>query len=1073
MGQIAESILITDDHFQGVPDLSKYRSFVPVVANPKITYLNASFQPPMNIRVKAALDQYLDEALNHPHPKPEWQKNTIEARRLLAEYLNVTAESLAFTRDTTEGLNLFQRSLKWEPGANIVVLDTEHPNQVYGWLALVGQGLEVRRVPAGHLSFADASTFAPQVDERTIAIGFSSIMFHNGQLNNIEDICTTFRPKGVHVLVDMTQHVGVAPIDLRAWNVSAAAFGCHKGLGCPTGLGALYINPEVLTELKPTPPIVGAGAIANLPGTLLADPEVQYHATSQRYEHLNVNLMGTAALKASLKLLLHDIGISRVEQHLRTLGHWLTLQCEKAGVGIAGSAVSSQRAPHVYVLRLLDARWKDHFDSDNVYVSQYRDGVRSARDSFTSVFDIRRLSMILTSCSTWMLHGALRASDVTRAKVQPCSNCKQGRHICEFRANDGRKRPISHTYLSALESRLAYFESLTQSLKKASNEERDEILAGVSLEDHLESKTDVEDVPDHNSSAASENPGTPQTVSLRSGPQGTLQFHGPTSMYLDADAIEQPAEEPSPTFLPRGSNASPYFPVDASGILRLASALGVDNKLILETLPLFFLHQYPMYMFIYREAFLSDYYDNAYRGQYWSYPLLYSMCALGAPHSDRAETRSKNHLLAKCAQEVILCHCLTKPSPTTIQALLCLAFHEVGQGNASQGWLFSGMAFRMGQDLGFHQDPTRWVLQDRSIASAEDIEIRRRIYWGSYVADKFMSLYLGRPVHLREDDAAVEASTPLPDFPSDHTWFGLSEIASKHARFDLPKPQLTAALKHMVFLGKIFQDMMVDIFSSTRNKHRTESYRLNRLGDLNLQLSKWQTALPEGLQWSQWSPNKTIHSHVLVLHLYYHAMLLSLNRHFVQPSTGFPHAPSSRETCGSSSSTITILIRQFRTHHGLNTAPLMLVYALVMVIITQIQTLNQGRETIGFLLRSLEECSHCYKLAGEARSRLGPSLGLSKSGNASASASGSTRRPVPASATQGQDEDVIATGDTQSEDLGNQMVDPTFLDPAMQSDFLQGNDLMGDTLNLDAFDLPGFGDVNEGFHSWFSIGHMG
>lgn len=68
----------------------------------------------------------------------------------------------------------------------------------------------------------------------------------------------------------------------------------------------------------------------------------------------------------------------------------------------------------------------------------------------------------------------------------------------------------------------------------------------------------------------------------------------------------------------------------------------------------------------------------------------------------------------------------------------------------------------MGQDLGFHQDPTRWISHDDSIITPEDIEIRRRIYWGSYVADKSMSLFLGRPVYLREDDATVHPSESLP-----------------------------------------------------------------------------------------------------------------------------------------------------------------------------------------------------------------------------------------------------------------------------------------------------------------------
>ncbi|KAH7109091.1 fungal-specific transcription factor domain-containing protein [Dendryphion nanum] len=654
-------------------------------------------------------------------------------------------------------------------------------------------------------------------------------------------------------------------------------------------------------------------------------------------------------------------------------------------------------------------------------------------------------------------------------RVQPCAHCVQANHVCEFRTNDGRRRPVSHKYLSALETRLAWFESLTQELKKASNDERDELLAGVSLDDHLESRGETEDaLIDNNSPAASETSINSHTVSLRSGPQGALQFHGPTSIYLDAGSTDPMIDERGPTAIPRGGNASTPFAPDAFSILRLASALGVDDVLIRETLALFFLHQYPLCMFIYREAFLSDYYDNTYGGRYWSYPLLYSMCALGAPHSHSAKIQAKNHVLARSAQEMIISHCLTNPSPTTIQALLCLAFHEVGQGNASQGWLFSGMAFRMGQDIGFHQDPTRWVLQDRSIVTPEDIEIRRRIYWGSYAADKFISLYLGRPVYLREDDAAVHPSARLPDFPSNHAWFGLSEIASQNAGPDLQKPQFTSALKHIVLLGKIFQDMMADIFSSARNTQRNENHRLNRLGDLNVRLNKWQTSLPDSLQWSQWSVNKNAHANVLVLHMFYHSLLLSLNRHFVKPSSGFPQSTSSSEICASSSSIITSLIRQFRIQHGLNSAPLMLVYALVMAIITQKQTLDQGREGVSFLFRALEECSQYYKLAAEARSRFNSPLASSTASfTTTANTFGTANTPtIP-----------LASGDEQNPEQAGVSTDPTFdpliLDSNAQSGIFNDGFTTDDLISMNSFDVSGFGDVNGDFHSWFSIGHMG
>lgn len=372
-------------------DIAKYRGLFPVVSDTSLTYLNASFMLPTNLKVKSAIDEHINEATYHPHPKPKWQQTASKAKELLAEYLNVDFRDFVVTRDTTEGLNIFQRSLKWQPGANVVVLDTEHPNHVYGWLGLIEQGLEIRHVAVGKSTFADASTFAPYVDEHTVAIGLSSVMFHNGQLNDVRDICEIFRPKGVEVLVDITQHVGVASIDLRAWNVSAAAFGCHKGLGCPTGLGILYINPNTLPLLKRTPPMVGAGAIANLPSTLLADPNVEYYATTQRYEHLNICLVATTALHASLDFLLHDVGISRLENHLRVLGFDLTSRCKSIGVDVVGSSIAEQRAPHLYVLKLLDPQWKEWFEAEKIYVSHYRDGVRVSLGLYNNLSDIHTL----------------------------------------------------------------------------------------------------------------------------------------------------------------------------------------------------------------------------------------------------------------------------------------------------------------------------------------------------------------------------------------------------------------------------------------------------------------------------------------------------------------------------------------------------------------------------------------------------------------------------------------------------------------------------------------------------------
>ena len=372
-------------------DISKYRNLVPAVTREDVHYFNASFQPVMNLRVRSAIESFLDQAVGTPDPKPGWQSIAQEARRSLTSYLNVPNDSLTFTRDTTEGLNLFQRSIPFQPGANVVLLEGEHPNHVYGWFGLIEQGLEVRRIDTKDATCADAKTFAPFVDENTIAIGLSSVMFHNGQMNNVRDICARFRPQGVHVLVDITQHVGVAPINLTEWDVSAAAFGCHKGLGCPSGLGALYINTSVLPSLKQTPPITGAGAISNISSTLIADPNVQYHSSTKRYEHLNISLIGAVSLKASLAFLCEEIGMERIEAHLRALGRELALVLAPLGVQIVGSKSADERAPHLYVLALLHPDWKKHFRAEGIYVSHYRCGTRVSFGFYNNVADVRLL----------------------------------------------------------------------------------------------------------------------------------------------------------------------------------------------------------------------------------------------------------------------------------------------------------------------------------------------------------------------------------------------------------------------------------------------------------------------------------------------------------------------------------------------------------------------------------------------------------------------------------------------------------------------------------------------------------
>ncbi|EWZ84322.1 hypothetical protein FOCG_11736 [Fusarium oxysporum f. sp. radicis-lycopersici 26381] len=386
-------------------DISTFRRLVPLVHEGTVTYLNASFAPPSNMIVHEAITKYASEALYNPLPKPTWQATMQDARRLLARYINTGSSNIAFTRDTTEALGSIIRGLHFKPGDNVVLLDTEHPNHAYQWMSLRPLGLEVRQVPTaeadkknGKVRPANAETFAPYVDDRTIAIGLSSVMFHSGQWNDVADICSTFRPRGIHVIADITQQVGFATVDVQALGVSAAAFSLHKGLHCPTGLAALYVDPDVIKTVDPTPPVVGYGAVSNVRADLLVpDDPIVYHPSAQRYDHLNLSLVSGAVAKAYLSFYLDVLGPERVESHLYSLGDVLKKECESLDINIVGPDGRKEHAPHLYILDLHDERWMPHLRDNGIIVTPYRLGIRVSFGFYNGTEDIKKLASVLRS----------------------------------------------------------------------------------------------------------------------------------------------------------------------------------------------------------------------------------------------------------------------------------------------------------------------------------------------------------------------------------------------------------------------------------------------------------------------------------------------------------------------------------------------------------------------------------------------------------------------------------------------------------------------------------------------------
>ncbi len=104
----------------------------------------------------------------------------------------------------------------------------------------------------------------------------------------------------------------------------------------------------------------------------------------------------------------------------------------------------------------------------------------------------------------------------------------------------------------------------------------------------------------------------------------------------------------------------------------------------------FFKWQYPHFMFIYREAFLREHLGDRRQCKYWSPSLLLSICAVGALMTGDDATREMSERYYNAAESIAIVSGWGHPSITTVQAYSCLAVYEIGRGNLSKGWGYSG-----------------------------------------------------------------------------------------------------------------------------------------------------------------------------------------------------------------------------------------------------------------------------------------------------------------------------------------------------------------------------------------------
>jgi selenocysteine lyase/cysteine desulfurase len=296
------------------------------VAQKKIFLAHAGVCP-LPQRVTRAIADYAHEAGTGDQEKFIFPGILNDGRKLASQLLNCQADEIAFVGPTSLALSFIASGLKFRRGDNILIYFDDYPSNVYPWMALAEQGVEVRLMNTRGLGVIRPRDVMGQVDEHTRLVALASCHFISGYRIDIPGIGKFLRQRNILFCLDAIQTLGAFPMTVE--HVDMLAADAHKWLLGPCGAGLMYIRREV--QARVNPPVYGWHNV-HCPN-FVAQEQIAFRSDARKYEAGTHNLLGVVGLIAAMELIL-EIGVENIARELLRKRMWLAPALEAKGCSV-------------------------------------------------------------------------------------------------------------------------------------------------------------------------------------------------------------------------------------------------------------------------------------------------------------------------------------------------------------------------------------------------------------------------------------------------------------------------------------------------------------------------------------------------------------------------------------------------------------------------------------------------------------------------------------------------------------------------------------------------------------------
>lgn len=281
----------------------------------KITYLNTAATSPLPLSTIQTINTFLHERARYGEERYDsWLKKMEQARKTVADLINVQKEEISFLKNTGEGINTIAYALPWKKHDEIVLCDLEFPSNYTPWEAICDKyGTKMRVIEAKN-GYITPEQVSETISKRTKLVTISFVQYSSGAKMPLKEIIKVAHEYNCKVLVDAIQGIGALGFDNNQIKADFISCGGHKWLISPLGVGFLYAKSEIAKRIDPP-----------FRGWLNYDPLDSYDLknktfanSGRKFEIGNPAFSNIFGLDNSIKLI-QKISIAKIERHIKSL----------------------------------------------------------------------------------------------------------------------------------------------------------------------------------------------------------------------------------------------------------------------------------------------------------------------------------------------------------------------------------------------------------------------------------------------------------------------------------------------------------------------------------------------------------------------------------------------------------------------------------------------------------------------------------------------------------------------------------------------------------------------------------